>query len=233
VRKNRSASARWLKRPGAVQAGSSLLIHDLKNLAGRLAVLCQNLHQRYQDPMFKRSALQVLDGTVLHLRRLASDLREHEDRFLVKLRVDLNVVLESALSGIRSPILRKVELLEDYRDLPRIWGDAYLLRCAFACAIENALEAMGGRGTLLIRTALRRRSSLRRIVVEIADTGPGMSRDFLRGPVWQPFVTTKKEGMGLGVYTMRQVAMLHGGTLRILSREQEGTRVRFHFPVEE
>jgi len=224
---------RYLKQPGPVQAGASLLVHDLKNLAGRLSALCQNLHDRYQDPLFKRSALDVLDGTVLHLRRLAGDLRDHEDRFLVKLRVDLNQVAASALDDVRPDLLRRVELHEEYRDLPRIWGDAYLLRRAFACAIENALEAMAGRGTLSVLTVVRRRSSRRRILVEIGDTGHGMSREFLQTAVFQPFVSTKEEGLGLGVYTMRQVAALHGGTLRILSRPGKGTQVRFRFPVEE
>ena len=233
MRKGRLPRSESLKGPEPVQAGANLLVHDLKNLAGRLAALCQNLQDRYQDPLFKRSALDVLDGTVLHLRRLARDLREHEDRFLVKLRVDLNAVVGSALEDVRPDLLRKVELHEDYRELPRIWGDAYLLRRAFACAIENALEALEGRGGLRIRTAPYRRSTRRSILVEIADTGPGMSREFLQEAIFQPFVTTKEEGLGLGVYTMRQVAVLHGGTLRILSRPGDGTRVRFHFPVEE
>jgi signal transduction histidine kinase len=58
-----------------------------------------------------------------------------------------------------------------------------------------------------------------------------MSAEFLRERLFQPFASTKEDGLGLGVYTFRQVAALHGGSVRILTTEGVGTRVRFHFPV--
>ncbi len=209
------------------------MIHDLKNLAGRLSILCQNLGERYDDPLFKGSALNLLDDTVLHLRRLARDLADHEGRVVIKLRVDLNRVLQDAITDTRPDLAGNVRLVEDYAAIPPIWGDAFLLRCAFACAIENALEAMKGRGTLSITTAAVRGRGRARLRVEIADTGSGMSEEFLRRRLFRPFSSTKEEGLGLGVYTIRQVAALHGATVRILSAEGVGTRVRAFFPVDE
>jgi nitrogen-specific signal transduction histidine kinase len=60
-----------------------------------------------------------------------------------------------------------------------------------------------------------------------------MENDFLKDSLFCPFSSTKENGLGLGVYTMSQVANLHGGTVRIASAPGMGTRVRFHFPVEE
>ena len=217
--------------PAPVQAGVTLLVHDLKNLAGRLAVLCQNLEERYDDPLFKGTALDVLDDSVLHLQRLAVDLRDHESQVLVKLRVDLNQVLEEALLDTRPDLTGKIQLFTRCADIPPVWGDAFLLRVAFACAIENALEALEGRGMLMVGTTRSRRRGRNFVAVEITDDGPGMSEEFLRESLFRPFTSTKEEGMGLGVYTIRQVAELHGGTVRINSAEGMGTRVRFQFPA--
>lgn len=233
MRPSPTAPPRRTRGPSPSQAGANLLIHDLKNLAGRLAALQQNLDRHYQDPLFKHSALLVLDDTVLHLRRLAGDLREHEGRVLLKLRINLNQVLEEAVLQTRPDLAGRVELWEEYDPLPTMWGDSYLLRNAFACAMENSLQAMRGHGILAVRTRRIRRNARIRLLVEIADDGPGMSPEFLKNSLVRPFASTKEDGLGLGVYTMQQVATLHGATLRIASRKKVGTRVRFHFPAEE
>jgi len=219
--------------PAPARAGTTLLVHDLKSLAGRLSALCQNLGERYEDPLFKETALDVLDDTAVHLHQLACDLRDHDDRLLVKLRVNLNDVLEAALVDARPDQSGQLEVIKDVAQLPAIWGDGYLLRRAFACAIENSLEAMGGRGNLLLRTRCAARNGNRRVTVEISDDGPGMSEQFLQERLFRPFCGTKEGGLGLGVYTMKQVAVLHDGSLRILSGAGRGTRVRFHFSVED
>ncbi len=208
-------------------------MHDLKNLAARLSALCQNLNLHFEDPLFKPTALDILDDTVRHLKGLASDLRDREGRLLIKLRIHLNKVLEEAMLDVRPDLAGDVEVLFDTVAMPAIWGDGFLLRRAFACAMENALEAMGGRGTLILATRRTRRRGREKLIVELADTGPGMSGSFLRERLFCPFSSTKEEGLGLGVYTMVQVAELHGGTVTIRSVEGVGTRVRFTFPVEE
>lgn len=220
------------RAPPPAEAGANLLVHDLKNLAGRLGALLQNLDEHYDDPLFKGTALGVLDDTVVHLKQLARDLRERESRVIIKLKVDVNRIVEDAVREVRSDLAGEIELVEHYEPVPTIWGDVFLLRCAFACAIENAVEAMQGEGTLFLSTSCTRRKGRQSLVVEIADTGPGMSEEFVRRVMVQPFASTKEDGMGLGVCTFRQVAALHGGTVRIRSREGQGTRVRFHFPVD-
>jgi signal transduction histidine kinase len=226
------AGSRRLRRPPPSEATPNLLVHELKNLAGRLAILTQNLTEHFDDPLFQRSALAALDDTVVQLRQLAGDVTRREGRLVVKLRVDVNEIVDEALRGTHPELAGRVQLEEAYAALPAIWGDRFLLRRAFACAIENALEAMGGRGTLRVSTGLHTRRGAPRIVVEIADDGPGISPEFLRESLFRPFCSTKADGLGLGVYTLRQVARLHGGTVRIQSEPGAGTRVRFHFPAD-
>jgi len=224
-------AARRAGRPAPAEAGANLLLHDLKNVAGRLDALQQNLGRFYDDPLFKPTVMDVLDHTVSHLRRLVRDLRDHESRIVVKLKIDINAVLREALGDLRSDPRGRIELHTGFAELPPIWGDAFLLRSAFACAMQNAAEAMQGCGQLFVVTTCSVRRGRRRAVVEITDTGPGMSEAFARQGLFRPFATTKADGLGLGLYTIRQVARLHGGTLRILSCAGVGTRVRFYLPL--
>jgi signal transduction histidine kinase len=219
--------------PAPSEAGTNLLVHDLKNIAGRLALLCHNLSSHFDDPLFRDSALELLDETALHLRGLAGELREREGRLVVKLRVDLDGLLQDAVAERRPDLPSHVQLVENYGGLPPIWGDAFLLRSAFACAIENALEAMDSEGLLTVRTRAETRRGRTRFAVEITDTGRGMSEELMRECLGKPFQSTKEDGLGLGVYTIRQVAALHGALVRIASAPGVGTRVRFSFPAEE
>jgi signal transduction histidine kinase len=219
--------------PAPSEAGTNLLVHDLKNIAGRLALLCHNLSAHFDDPLFRHSALGLLDETALHLMGLAGELRDRDGRLVVKLRVHLDRLLQDAVAERRPDLPRDVAVVESYGGLPPIWGDAFLLRSAFACAIENALEATDGRGTLSIRTRSETRRERTRLVAEIADTGRGMSQELIRRCMTGPFHSTKENGLGLGIYTIRQVAAIHDGTVRIGSSPGVGTRVRFSFPAEE
>ena len=218
--------------PSPADAGSTLVVHELKNLAGRLALLCQNLAERYDEPLFRTTALDVLNLTAGQLRQLANDLREREGRILVKLRVDLNVMLDTALAELAPEARGDLRVEAEYGDLPPLWGDGFLLQRAFACAIDNAVEAMNGRGILRVSTKLARRAGRPVAVVDIEDSGPGMSAEFVREMLFRPFGTTKSDGLGLGAYTIRQVALVHGGRVQVRSVEGAGTRVRFRFPYE-
>ena len=221
------------RRPSAAQAAPNLLIHELKHLASRLQLLNENLLRHFDDPDFRRSAWELLDDTVRQLRRLAGEMHEREGRLMVKLRVDLNEILDDALANCHPDFAGAVELEERTTPLPPIWGDRFLLRRAFSCTIENALEAMAGRGTLLVASGIVRRSGRPRILVEFIDDGPGMSPEFQRRLLARQFASGKADGLGLGVYTVRQVVALHGGTVRIASSPGAGTAVRFFFPLNE
>jgi two-component system NtrC family sensor kinase len=109
-------------------------------------------------------------------------------------------------------------------DLPMVRGDASVLYQVFMNIVANAVEAMENGGTLNITT--RYIAALRKVKVEIQDTGPGIPREFV-GKVFDPFFTTKKagEGTGLGLAMSYGVVKKMGGNIRVMSvcrNEQEG-----------
>jgi signal transduction histidine kinase len=77
----------------------------------------------------------------------------------------------------------------------------------------NAIEAMGTEGTLNVRITRRHRHGLPWIVIEVSDTGPGIS-DSVAGNIFDPFFTTKSRGSGLGLTICRGITDAHRGTIR-------------------
>jgi signal transduction histidine kinase len=93
--------------------------------------------------------------------------------------------------------------------------------------IINAVEAMGGTGKLTVAAGT---AEAGKVFFSISDTGPGMSRAFIEHQLFRPFATTKKRGVGLGLYTCREVVQANRGAIEVNSREGAGTTFRVVLP---
>jgi signal transduction histidine kinase len=94
--------------------------------------------------------------------------------------------------------------------------------------VLNAFEAIGNRkGKLTVRGG---KESSDKVFITFADTGSGMSRTFIEEKLFHAFATTKKNGMGLGLYTCREVVHANGGTIEVDSKEGVGTTFRVVLP---
>jgi len=112
-------------------------------------------------------------------------------------------------------------------DLPQARLDSSQLTVALANIVENALEAMPQGGTLTLKVLREERS----LVITIKDTGCGIPREQLTA-IYDPFVTSKSKGVGLGLTLVHQVVSNHQGDIRITSEVQKGTVVTLRLPVE-
>ena len=140
--------------------------------------------------------------------------------------VDIHQGLEDTLTLFGD--LKGIFLERDYSpDLPHIEAFGSELNQVWTNLIENALDAMQGIGTLRIRTA----NENSHILVEIADTGPGIPAE-IQGKIFDPFFTTKDvgQGMGLGLDTVRHIVRHHRGSLRVES-EPGHTRFQVYLPL--
>jgi two-component system, NtrC family, sensor histidine kinase HydH len=90
----------------------------------------------------------------------------------------------------------------------------------------NAEDAMPNGGTL----TLQGRAESDRVVLEVIDTGCGMSPE-LMSKVFRPFVTTKANGTGLGLATARKIVLAHDGTLTVHSEPDRGTKFTVTLPA--
>ncbi|MCO5972924.1 ATP-binding protein [Actinoallomurus soli] len=145
--------------------------------------------------------------------------------------VDVHDGLTSTLVMLSGKIGHGVRVVKDFDlSLPQIPAYAGELNQVWTNLIENALGAMGGEGTLTIRTG----RDNDRVLVEIGDTGPGVPPD-LRERIFEPFFTTKPvgEGTGLGLdISWRIVVTSHHGDLRVTS-EPGDTRFQVFLPLTE
>lgn len=143
---------------------------------------------------------------------------------------DIHDGLDSTLMMLGHKLKKGVHVRREYdRSLPKIPMHGSELNQVWTNLIDNAVDAMGGRGELTIRTA-REGACL---LVEIADDGPGIPAE-AQGRIWEPFFTTKGVGKGTGLgldMSYRIVTNRHHGTIRVES-EPGNTRFQVRLPVE-
>ena len=156
----------------------------------------------------RSAALRELAGVVDSSARAISELIETVKRYTVMDQavvqyVDVHEGLENSLSILKSQLAQGVEVVREFdNDLPQVEVPAGELNQVWSNLIENAIEAMQGRGKITLRTF---RSDMN-IAVEICDDGPGIP-DEIRSQIFDPFFTTKDvgEGTGLGLDVVRRI----------------------------
>jgi signal transduction histidine kinase len=214
-----------------------VLLHDIKNMGFRLQLLLSNLEEHYEDPEFKHSVRELLSSTIERLDGIVGRYAAHSDTVLIKVALNLNAVLREAAEGStrrgggpegESPRLAPVSLA--LGDAPEVWGDPYYLGDALSSLVENAREAAAPDGRVVVRSFREEGKRRPRAIVEIIDNGAGMSAEFVRDRLFQPFQTTKPDGVGLGMATASEIVRLHRGTIRVISQPGGGTLVRLKFP---
>ena len=141
-------------------------------------------------------------------------------------RLELRPLLDEAASTLRrDPIGRTLAIEVEGPNLV-VDADVDLIRAAVLNLLINAAQALDGNGRITVAVSQQGQAS----TVEIRDTGPGIPTD-LREQIFEPFVTTKARGGGLGLPIARRTAELHGGSLKLVSRPGEGTVMRLTLPL--
>jgi signal transduction histidine kinase len=142
--------------------------------------------------------------------------------------VDIHDLLDSTLAMLASKIGDGIKVVRDYdRNLPRVPAFPGELNQVWTNLIDNAVSAMGGSGTLTIRTGPDRDQML----IEFTDTGPGVPPE-IRNRIFEPFFTTKPVGQGTGLgldISYRIIVGRHHGDLRVESVPGD-TRFRVWLP---
>lgn len=216
----------------------SVFLHDMKNVEFRLNLLLSNLEEHFGDPDFKSSVVDLLHSTLAKIDSVVGRWSEHKESLLIKVALDLNDVLRQVAAEARpresilhaNPIRwRPIEA--SFEEIPEMWGDPNYLKNAFMSIVQNALEAGGPTGHVSIATRTGINRGAPAIEVEIRDDGAGMSREFIRKKLFHPFQTTKLDGVGLGLYTAREILRFHGGQVRVESVVEAGTAIIVRLPA--
>ena len=144
----------------------------------------------------------------------------HMDKSAMR-EVDVREGLESTLTILAHKLKKGVTVEREYAEgLPRIYAYGGELNQVWTNLIDNAVDAMEGRGKLKVKTSWDEDY----VLVEINDDGPGIPQE-VKNRIFEPFFTTKGvgEGTGLGLDIVRRIVAGHGGEIRVDSRPGETT----------
>ena len=114
-------------------------------------------------------------------------------------------------------------------DIPRVLVDAELIRRVFINIIDNAIEANGGKGEVIVETSYQPELNLARVVV--ADDGPGVPPED-QDKLFMPYYSTKRRGSGLGLAIVKRIVAEHRGHVRVEKNRPRGARFVIELPVE-
>ena len=109
---------------------------------------------------------------------------------------------------------------------PDVIIDPEQFRSVLQNLVLNAIEAIPDQGAILVETLTENGSA----ILVVSDTGRGISPEFIRQRLFRPFQTTKKRGLGIGLYQCRQIVQQAGGSLAVESQEGKGTRMIVRLP---
>ena len=210
----------------AFQTMSAFFVHDLKNATSSLGLTLQNLQVHFADPEFREDALRGIAKTIgrinLHIERL-SLLRSKLE--LKPVQSDLNQLVLETLDHLNG--MPGVELVKELQPLPNVVVDREQMQNVVTNLLLNAREAVGNDGQIRVETTQRDG----RAILSITDNGCGMSRDFLRESLFRPFQTTKKKGLGIGMFQSKVIVEAHRGSIQVESEPGKGTKFGVLLPL--
>jgi signal transduction histidine kinase len=148
------------------------------------------------------------------------------DRPLARAPVQLGELLDSVLRSLPSP--PKQVTVQGFDQIPAVQGDAVQLRQVLSNLVENAFHAAGPEGSVAIEAVVDGQG---RVQVSVEDSGPGVDPEVLRR-LFEPLITTKTKGIGLGLALVKRILERHGGDISYLPREGQGARFVARIPVD-
>jgi putative PEP-CTERM system histidine kinase len=207
------------------QTLSTFFVHDLKNLASRLSLAMQNLPVHFDKPGFRDDLLKTMEKSVTKIDTMTGRLSSLTKGLeLKRVDCDLNALVRSTLAGLNGSL--RAAVAEDCREIPRIDLDPEEIQKVLLNLVLNAQEATGDEGHITVSTS--RENGW--VLLSVRDDGCGMSPEFVANALFKPFQTTKKNGLGIGLFQSRTIVEAHGGRIEVESDEGKGTNFKVLLP---
>jgi signal transduction histidine kinase len=224
---------------------AATMAHEIKNPLGGIEVMAGLLRRQVPD----NRDVQALVRDIISEAKMANAIVQEMLDFVrpVRLQLDRASVGEALASAVtmadgkttRGDVAVSVRVPEG---LPPIQADPHQLSQVFANLLINAYEALNGHGAVTLTARLVEPGQdgallgdgsqpMPTVVVDVADTGPGMPAE-LTDRIFNPFFTTKPQGSGLGLAVVRKIVDAHEGRIDVTSVVNQGTCFTVTLPVE-
>ena len=210
----------------AFQTMSAFLIHDLKNAASTLGLMLENLPTHFDNPAFRQDAFRGIGSAANRINDLINRMNalRHELR-LKPAELDLNLVVTEALANLNGTL--DTSLITRFDQIPKISADRQQLQSVFTNLLLNARDAVGTNGRITVQTARQGEW----VALSISDNGCGMTEQFIKNSLFRPFRSTKKKGLGIGMFQSKTIVEAHHGKIHVESELGVGTTFRVMLPL--
>ncbi|MFN0120313.1 MAG: ATP-binding protein [Blastocatellia bacterium] len=207
---------------------SAVLTHDLKNSIFSLSLLVQNMERKFDRVEFRQDAMKTLSNSVTDLQSLVARLSDPLAQSNYRQSTDLSAIVERVLMRVGGDVGAKHAMHSLL--LPGLIAsvDARAIERVVENLIINAIEAMPDGGKLTVASRVENDFAM----ISVSDTGRGMTGEFIRDRLFRPFATTKKKGIGLGLYSCRDIIEQHNGRIEVSSQPGAGTEFRVLLPID-
>lgn len=211
----------------------AFVIHDIKNVSSQLSLLLSNAEMHWANPEFQRDMLGTVRASVGRISGMLAKLQARERGLGPAVIAPIERLKALAAAGARrhagaaGAAARVAIGLDDDGQAAGVAMDGAAFDAVVEHLLDNALEASAGAGEVRIRI---RHEGLS-VVIDIIDGGGGMTPEFIRDRLFQPFASTKSGGHGIGAYQARELLREAGGDLLVLSRPGAGTTMRLLLPA--
>ncbi len=215
------------ERLAAIGETAAMVGHDLRNPLQGISAATYALKTKFRSLTFEqaRELVEIIEKSLEYADGIINDLLDYSKEMRVELHETTpRTIAKDSLMRIKIP--RNIAILDLTRDGPILNVDAANIRRVFINLIENAIEAMREGGEITISST----ESNNNIELSFTDTGPGISEEIME-KLWQPLMTTKPKGLGLGLAICKRIAEAHDGSISVKSTLGHGTTFTLTLPI--
>ncbi len=206
------------------------IAHQLKNPLAIINNASYTLQRTVKEGKTITQQIQIIREEVERSDRLITELMGYAKLADGRIeRLNVREQLERAILQVFPPAVKyEVQIHRDFADaLPSLLAQQNHILDIFINILQNAREAMNGRGNIWIRAAY---GEAHAIIVTLEDDGPGIEPEHLER-IFEPYFTTREKGSGLGLAIVKHNMELYGGRVRVESELGKGTRFILEFPA--
>jgi len=216
----------YLTQLASWQVLARKMAHEVKNSLTPIRLTVEEMVARDGTEANAEAASIVVDEIESLERRIRAFSEFSSEPPVCPERLDILSIVEERIAFLKTAHPEVRYAVETVENTPNAVADQDLVRSILVNLLENAAEAAGEGGRILARVA----TVDDRVAIEVHDSGPGLS-DLARKSLFQPTISFKKRGMGLGLSIARKSALLSGGDILLIAGELGGAGFRVLLPA--
>jgi putative PEP-CTERM system histidine kinase len=202
----------------------AFIMHDIKNLVSQLSLVARNAERHADNPEFRADMIATLQSSVKKMNDLLARLNRGNKADAEPLRATPLQPILAAITEVKQRV-HPVQLFG--QSGVAVVADPTRLEQALTHLVQNAIDA--SRPMEPVRICFEQQGP--EVTIDVIDSGAGMSADFIRTRLFQPFASTKDGGFGIGAFEARTLIAAMGGRVDVESREGVGSRFTVHLPA--